>query len=53
LILQRDFNLDMAGVFAILLLLSALGIGLHALMMALQRRVVFWVDHRGDRVVGA
>ena len=53
LILQRDFNLDMAGVFAILLILSALGFGLHSLMMALQRRVVFWADHRADRIINS
>jgi NitT/TauT family transport system permease protein len=53
LILQRDFNLDMAGVFAILLILSALGIGLHSLVTRLQRRVVFWMDYTGDRTVGA
>ena len=53
LILQRDFNLDMAGVFAILVVLSAMGFGLHSLIMALQRRIVFWVDHHGDRIVGA
>jgi NitT/TauT family transport system permease protein len=51
LILQRDFNLDMAGVFAILLILSALGFGLHSLIMAVQRRVVFWVDNRADRLI--
>jgi NitT/TauT family transport system permease protein len=53
LILQRDFNLDMAGVFAILLILSALGIGLHLLVTRVQRRVVFWMDYSGDRTVGA
>jgi NitT/TauT family transport system permease protein len=53
LILQRDFNLDMAGVFAILLILSALGIGLHSLVAWLQRRVVFWMDDRADRTIGA
>jgi NitT/TauT family transport system permease protein len=53
LILQRDFNLDMAGVFAILVILSALGIGLHLLVTTVQRRVVFWMDNRGDRTIGA
>jgi NitT/TauT family transport system permease protein len=43
----------MAGVFAILLILSALGIGLHLLVTGLQRRVVFWMDNAGDRTVGA
>jgi len=53
LILQRDFNLDMAGVFAILLILSALGIGLHLLVTGLQRHIVFWMDNPVDRTVGA
>jgi NitT/TauT family transport system permease protein len=53
LILQRDFNLDMAGVFAILLILSALGIGLHLLVTRLRRHVVFWMEGDGDLTVGA
>ena len=53
LILQKNFNLDMAGTFAILIILSAIGVGLHAVISALQRRVVFWMDTAGDRVVGA
>ena len=53
LILQRDFNLDMAGVFAILLILSALGIGLHLLVTRLRRHVVFWMEAGGDLTVGA
>jgi NitT/TauT family transport system permease protein len=53
LILQRDFNLDMAGVFAILVILSALGIGLHTLVTKLRRRVVFWMEDSGDRTIGA
>ncbi|PZW44902.1 NitT/TauT family transport system permease protein [Humitalea rosea] len=53
LILQRNFNLDMAGVFAILIILSLMGIGLHLAVMAIQRRVVFWMDSGHDRVIGA
>jgi NitT/TauT family transport system permease protein len=53
LILQRNFNMDMAGVFAILIVLSLMGIGLHLLMGAIRRRVVFWMDNTTDRVVGA
>ena len=53
LILQKNFNLDMAGTFAILIILSAIGVGLHAVISALQRRVVFWMDTAGERVVGA
>src|SRR5499433_663249 len=53
LILQRNFNRDMAGVFAILIILSAIGVGLHGLIGIAQRRIVFWMDMAGERVVGA
>jgi NitT/TauT family transport system permease protein len=53
LILQKNFNFDMAGTFAILIILSVIGVGLHALISALQRRVVFWMDTTGERVTGA
>lgn len=53
LILQRNFNLDMAGVFAILIILSLMGIGLHLLVNTVQRRVVFWMGSMHDRVMGA
>jgi NitT/TauT family transport system permease protein len=53
LILQRDFNLDMPGVFAILTVLSALGVGLHWIVTALQRRIIFWLDDQADRTIGA
>jgi NitT/TauT family transport system permease protein len=44
LILQKNFTMDMAGVFAILIVLSAIGVGLHALIQALRRRLIFWLD---------
>ena len=53
LILQKNFNMDMAGVFAILIVLSAMGVGLHLLVNAVQRRVVFWMDNSTGRVMGA
>lgn len=53
LILQKNFNMDMAGVFAILIVLSAMGVGLHLLVNAVQRRVVFWMDSAAERVIGA
>jgi len=34
-----------------LLLLAALGVGLHLLIQAIQRRVIFW--SQADHVVGA
>ena len=53
LILQKNFNFDMAGTFAILIVLSLIGVGLHAVIVFAQRRVVFWVDIAGERVTGA
>jgi NitT/TauT family transport system permease protein len=51
LILQFNFNLDIAGVFAVMILLSVLGVALHLLMQAIQRRVIFWAEP--DQVIGA
>jgi len=53
LILQRNFNMDMAGVFAVLTILSVMGIGLHILVRTVRRRVVFWMEEEQDRVMGA
>ncbi|MGH2341709.1 ABC transporter permease [Segnochrobactraceae bacterium EtOH-i3] len=44
LILQMNFSFDMAGVFAVLVILSLIGIGLHAIMTVIQRRVLFWAE---------
>ena len=51
LILQMNFNFNMAGVFAILIILSVIGVGLHLLVVAVQRRVLFWSDANADVVV--
>jgi NitT/TauT family transport system permease protein len=53
LILQKNFNFDMAGTFAVLVVLSLIGVGLHAIISAIQRRVVFWMDVSGKQVTGA
>jgi NitT/TauT family transport system permease protein len=42
LILEYQFELEIAGVFAVLVVLGVMGIVLHLLMRALQRRIVFW-----------
>jgi len=51
LILQFHTSLDIAGMFAVLLLLAALGVGHHLVIQAIQRRVIFW--SQADHVVGA
>jgi NitT/TauT family transport system permease protein len=53
LILQKNFNFDMAGTFVVLIVLSVIGVGLHEIVSHVQRRVVFWVDIAGERVTGA
>lgn len=44
LILQRNFSMDAAGMFAILIVLSLIGIVLHAIVKTIARRVIFWAD---------
>jgi NitT/TauT family transport system permease protein len=51
LILQYNFALDIAGVFAVLILLSVLGVALHLVMQALQKRLIFWAEP--EQVIGA
>lgn len=53
LILLRNFQLDMPGVFAILIVLSALGIGIHLIISQIQKKVVFWKKPETERVIGA
>jgi NitT/TauT family transport system permease protein len=53
LILQRNFSMDMAAVFAILVLLAIMGIGLHLMIRTLHRRVVFWMEDNRDWTIGA
>jgi NitT/TauT family transport system permease protein len=44
LILQRNFSMDAAGMFAILIVLSLIGTVLHAAVKWIARRVIFWTD---------
>ena len=47
-ILQAQAISDTAGVFAILILLAAVGVGLHWSVGHLERRVIHWSKRRGD-----
>ena len=47
LILQSQARMDTAGVFALLIILSALGITLNLAVRTVRRRVIFWVP--GER----
>ena len=44
LILQRNFSMDTAGVFAILIVLCIIGLLLHALMKRIAKKMVFWSE---------
>ncbi|MGB3287827.1 MAG: ABC transporter permease [Burkholderiaceae bacterium] len=44
LIMQMNINLDTAGVFAVLVCLSSIGITLHLIMHWLQKKLLFWAD---------
>ena len=44
LIVQMNFNLDVPGIFAALLLLGIMGIALNFLSQLLRRKIVFWKD---------
>jgi NitT/TauT family transport system permease protein len=48
LIVQMNFNLDVAGIFAALLLLGVMGIALNVLSQFLRRRIVFWKPDTGS-----
>lgn len=51
LIMQFNVSLDIAGVFAVLVLLSVMGVALHLGMQAIQKRVIFWAEP--DEIVNA
>lgn len=51
LLLQTNYNFDIAGMFAILVVLSLMGLVAHAIIRLVQKRVTFWADQ--SRVIGA
>lgn len=48
LILSMGAQMDMAGTFSVLVILSLFGVMLHSLLRALQRRLVFWAQPRNE-----
>ncbi len=53
LLLVYNADLRIAAVFALLIVLAALGIVLHALVQLVRRRVMFWMPSRSDQAGGA
>ncbi len=53
LILQRNFDLNMPGIFAILTVLGVIGVTLHLIVQRVQKRLLFWHQENIDRPIGA
>jgi NitT/TauT family transport system permease protein len=51
LLLQTNYNFDIAGMFAILVVLSVMGLVAHFVIRLVQRRVAFWAED--TKVIGA
>lgn len=51
LLLQTNYNFDIAGMFSVLVVLSVLGLLAHFLIRFVQRRVAFWAEE--SRVIAA
>lgn len=51
LLLQTNYNFDIAGMFAVLIVLSMLGLLAHFLIRALQRKIAFWAEE--NRVIAS
>lgn len=51
LLLQTNYNFDIAGMFAILVVLSVMGLVAHAVVRLIQKRVTFWAEQ--SRTIGA
>ncbi|MFL5423583.1 MAG: ABC transporter permease [Myxococcales bacterium] len=48
LIQSRNFSMDVAGEFAVLFILAALGLGLNAVVVLVRKRVLFWDPSQKD-----
>jgi NitT/TauT family transport system permease protein len=52
LITALNFNLDVAGMFAVLVVLAALGLSFHLAVRLVHRLVVFWKPIEEEQVMG-
>jgi NitT/TauT family transport system permease protein len=44
LLLQFNFNMDIGGMFAVLIVLGVMGATLHGVVRMLHRRLIFWAQ---------
>jgi NitT/TauT family transport system permease protein len=47
-----NFNLDVAGMFAVLIFLAIIGLTLHGFVKYAKSRLVFWVRSEPDKIMG-
>jgi NitT/TauT family transport system permease protein len=52
LITSLNFNLDVAGMFAVLIFLAMIGLTLHGLVKIARGRLVFWVRAEPEKILG-
>jgi NitT/TauT family transport system permease protein len=52
LITSLNFNLDVAGMFAVLIFLAMIGLTLHGLVKISRSRLVFWVRAEPEKILG-
>jgi NitT/TauT family transport system permease protein len=46
-VLQYNEQFNIAGMFAVLMVLAALGMLLHGAIAIVKRRTLFWIEHHG------
>jgi NitT/TauT family transport system permease protein len=44
LLMQLNYNMDIAGMFSVLVVLAVLGVALHSLVRFAHRRLIFWAE---------
>ncbi|WP_076592533.1 ABC transporter permease [Herminiimonas arsenitoxidans] len=49
LLLQAQANLDTAGMFAILIILAAIGLGCNLAIRLLEHKLLYWIDHHNQK----
>jgi NitT/TauT family transport system permease protein len=51
LVVTLNFGLDVPGVFAVLIVLSAIGLAMHGIMRTAARRYIFWIRRNDAQVL--
>lgn len=52
LITSMNFNLDVAGMFAVLIFLALIGLSLHGVVRFARQRFIFWVRSETEQILG-